>query len=1426
MAPKLSPLVKSLIKQTKQVISDKNFSLALELSEDILSEDPDNLHGLVFSAYAYDGLENYAKSEEAYLKAAKIDPYSVIPWKGLLVLSEKKKSGPMHLKFTIGLIQCFEQTDEFMKGLSAFNQTKAFAKKHPWPNSKQEILELQIPGSPIFNFLQSRFPNPADTYEQLVALYEKDEKDAITKSNFKNTIQIGRPKNSKSLDVLYNIYKVSKLPNLYQQVINWTKDDDKRHEFEGKLLSYKYDLLMSSPLDCKKEIQQEVYDMASGMVHVNTSHVLAWKITIEWEDVIEIGDYDPTLLHKFIYKFPKENLAKSLIGYIRSGISPYDPLILQKNPFDETPSDKQSSPSSESTENNPESADMEANDFNVGFILESLVDGLSDDSLLSHRILCAFYLHIREYESVTDIGNKGLGLAKSLGKSFAVSFANTTNYFRTSVGTAYIFYQAPKNHNQALSLFEAVLKDNKDYTPAKIGKGLIFRETHKYHKAADLLKSALDEKPGDLDVSFEYYWCLVLLGKYKEGREGILEFLKEKKGEDSLSQDLKAQAWWRIGQSYWKKLETEEEKVLKGTFKKGPEKQESYFANLNESVFDSYAKSLKINPNFAPSYSSLGKFYAKKGDSVRATKCYYKAFELDGGDLDAAEELARDFANKSDWSLVSVVASRVMESERVRFMGNINSLVWPTRALGIAALNRQDYGAAVRYFQDSIRKNKNDVASWIGLGDAYLNSGSFDSAKKTFLRAQSIDPSNWVATFNYGLVLQKTREFNEASKVFKSLVESNPTESAPKMTLIETLFLAAKNEHFKQVYTQSVILATECIETAAQAILNENYPMTQDIWRVIGQCCEIFVSVSSSMELVPFDLLSKLAAYISECSKNEDISILSDIDEVTAETIKNSDTLSPIDRLSVYTIAFFKLSLQFSRNDKSSRAVGWYNLGLATLKIHLLTYDANASKNDKKYIYASMESLKRSIRIFNNSPEIWNAYGVACSFINSKVAQHSFIRALALDTHLSAPWINLAALYMRQEDLQLAEEAIQRALAVDPDFSSAWIAKGIIKYACGESVEARNTFQQAFEIGNGTEKLSKLYYALTVFELIQNKYKFISKGDTKAENKMELELESSVLSLKKFLKLVPNSTLATTLTGLIMERVGNYEEAIKSCTKLCEYYEQCYEKNEKQEDLIHFVRAKAHLARVFLGADDYEAAVEHSQFAIDVSSDLAEEDEVAAKTLKPSRLSAFLTSGLGYYFTQRYDESIECFKNALAESDEDQDVIVLLAQVLWAHGGAEERDVALEQLFGSIEKHGSASLNVALTLGAIGITHDSEIIEAAEEELKGFSQLELSIEDPKNKVPLMLSAMSKVQGQNPSLPWLHSAFYQPWNFDIWTRLDDDIAAIQAKARAGDAVSVQDLSQAYIGKRDFTSIQTSIFYAPWSADSWGAMATVI
>ena len=95
---------------------------------------------------------------------------------------------------------------------------------------------------------------------------------------------------------------------------------------------------------------------------------------------------------------------------------------------------------------------------------------------------------------------------------------------------------------------------------------------------------------------------------------------------------------------------------------------------------------LKYNQNYAPAFTSLGFFYADvANDNVRADKCFQRAFELDAGEIEAAERLAKDFADSGQWDLVEVIARRVLEASRKR-VSTRREVSWPHRALGVAEL--------------------------------------------------------------------------------------------------------------------------------------------------------------------------------------------------------------------------------------------------------------------------------------------------------------------------------------------------------------------------------------------------------------------------------------------------------------------------------------------------------------------------------------------------------------------------------------------------------------------------------------------------------------------------------------------------------------------------------------------------------------------
>lgn len=1206
---------------------------------------------------------------------------------------------------------------------------------------------------------------------------------------------------------------------------------------EAKLLYHAYNKLKVAPAQKKPEIQAKIRDAASGGVLLKTSDPLAWKIEIEWADVENFKDYDSNLLKAYTERFPDEGLAKVLTGFLYSEISPFDSMqntgttqqkeneltsnkTTKKNSKDKAPLpvepsiDSNSDPVSPPSENEEpiEDDDLEETDASVAYsadlVLQLMTDGFASEpnSLLAARILGAYYIWLGEYETACDIGLNGLKLVKSLKNSVGSLYPNAVTDLECILGTSYVYYQAPKNFPLALELFEKVLKSNPRFIAAKIGKGLIYREQAKYTEAKKLLKSALDEQSDNATILFEYSWCQILQGDFEEGRNGLLLAMKGIPGNDLLSRDYRARIWWRIGQSYWIDHNPGEE----------------FDQETISALFSAFTSSLKESPSHAPTFTSLGKLYSTVlNDVVRATKCFYKAFEIDGGEIEAAEHLATEFADSQQWDLVEVVATRVIESERVRLSSG-KEPSWPYRALGIATLNARDYPKAVKCFQSAIRLSPEDSNSWVGLGESYINSGRYVAAAKTFTRAQVLDPQNWIATYHLGTVQRLTQEYNLAIKTFEHVASLRPDENCVKFALIETMLMSAKYELKKEVFGKAALLAQTCIETAVKAI-NVGLELTQDLWKVLSECCEVYLNVQSKIIDLPMKLLFELVQENSQILlENEDMNLISAIDGVTASSLEKANDLIQkekddelegvskanfVNTIGNLYILFLKFSFIFARKDKNTRAIAWYNLGLGQLRIFM----DQANKENISLLNASIDCFRRVIRLQNSNADVWNAYGVACSYLNLKVSQHCFIRSVSLDAKQPSAWNNLAVLYIQKGDLQLSEAAIGRSLIIDPDFVPAWIGQGIISQTLGNAKDAHKSFEHSYKISNGVNKLSKLYYALTVFEQL--------KSGTN-ETLVSQKLESAVLSLQKYLRLSPESHLGITLQGLLLERSADYEYAMEHTNKLCNLYELEYEESESQDALIKFVKAKAHLARVSLGAKQYDSAIEHGEFASDVSNDAVIQGGEVAEELKISRLSAFLTCGLSYYFLKEYGNSIECFKHALVESDEDQDVIVLLAQVLWAQGGEDEKEVALEQLFGSIGKHG-ASTKVALTLGAIGIVHDHDLIEAAEDELKSIPEARLESEDPLNYVPQMLSAMNHAKGTDIKQPWYQAAFYKPWDYGVWRHVEPKIALELAKT--GNGVSTTDLSNAYIGAGEgLSSSLKGIFYAPWNDAAWASL----
>lgn len=242
----------------------------------------------------------------------------------------------------------------------------------------------------------------------------------------------------------------------------------------------------------------------------------------------------------------------------------------------------------------------------------------------------------------------------------------TADALNVSLATALIHYQAPRHHKEASEIFREVLTRNPENTGALIGLGLLLEEEGEFSRAGDFLRQALQSNPNNLRVVAEAAWCEVQQGHYDLGIGELKTCLDEVIGADPQSRDLRALVWWRIGSALW-----DSQPENRG------DREKAYFH---------FMQALQNNPNFPPAFTSLGIYYEEIAkDLDRANKCFQKAFELSSGEYDAAERLARNFADSRDWELVEIVARRAADADKKRtVIGKAAS--WPQVAIGVVEL--------------------------------------------------------------------------------------------------------------------------------------------------------------------------------------------------------------------------------------------------------------------------------------------------------------------------------------------------------------------------------------------------------------------------------------------------------------------------------------------------------------------------------------------------------------------------------------------------------------------------------------------------------------------------------------------------------------------------------------------------------------------
>lgn len=1369
----------------------------------------------LFLGFALDKQQKYAEAEKAYDAATKIKESDPQAWKGLIQVYEKQ-GGDAISRYQIAVLKLagiYEAKDDKYNCQSVVDTFLGFAKTNGTRLQYKKSQEIILPDSPIYDYLEGRVPHPSNTYQIMATITEVEEKERINKDIGERRTRLGAKIGQVTVEVKREVWKDSDLEDLYGKIIDWSNDDEIRRQYEEKLIQRCLEALTVLPPGQEKtKKRSKALKLADDMVIIKHPYRLAWDIALEWKDPENIQELDANILREYAEFFPTSGLGQVLRGFMSCEISPFPAPPPRPQP-------SKAETASEDSEDDDEGGGVALDSSNLSpdDRLFLMTDGMSDagKSILAHRLMGEYYQFLEEYESVVDLMRNGQRLITEESSKTGIQFSHSSEAFTALLGTALVYYQSPKNHPEAKTIFDGLLAQNPTLTSALIGIGLIYEEEEDYAAAIDFLGRALQKDASNIRVKTEAAWVKALNGDFVQGKEELEDCLAKMDSKDPRSKDLIALTQYRIGTCLWH-----------ADTSKSARKD-------RDGAYSYFLAALKSNLNFAPAYTSLGIFYADYSkDKKRSRKCFQKAFELSASEVEAAERLARSFAEQGEWDLVEVVAQRGVDSGKVRPSpgSKKKGVSWPFAALGVAELNKQDYAKSIVSFQSALRITPNDYHSWVGLGESYHNSGRYIAATKSFQHAEKFEHEvdqqkpgeTWFAKHMLANVKRELGSYDDAIEGYKAVLVDRPLEFGVSIALIQALVESAWDGIDKGLFGYAAQRATETIDAALE--LAESGVEAFNLWRAVGDACSVFSWVQYRLEDFPPQKIKRL---LQLRDQNEAYEIFADVDLVSVGVVF-ADGLFPEDeqdgvnltRCLHGAILAHKRAIHASAHDVHAQAVAYYNLGWAEYRAHVCLSEA-IKRTSTTYQKAAVRCFKRAIELEAGNSEFWNALGVVTSGLNPKVAQHSFVRSLFLNERSAQAWTNLGTLYMLQNDFMLANEAFTRAQSSDPDFAHAWVGQGLLALLMtGDIREANLLFTHAMEISESSSLITKRQYSQSTFDQILTSTNVLNITD----------LVRPLFALNQVESMAPSDLMYRHLSTLFSERIDNVSAAEASLSEICSIVEADYEVTESPASLSRFALAKADLARSQLSTSSYSDAIDSGELALQLSAEDAG-NELSTSARQKCRLSAHLTVGLAHYYTQQPDTALQYFHPALEESDGNPDAVCLLAQVLWATGAhAKARDI----LFDCVEQHPDHVQSILLLAIIALLDHDAESLDAVTATLQDLRTAP-SITD---REQAQLSEVLRAIASDSRAEIQTDVFLNPSQPHGWSRLAElgegegedvdtypaDMALLTAVKKVpptGD-LDARELARAFAGTGKVGDAQRAVMLAPGNKDGWDAL----
>ncbi|QSL66882.1 hypothetical protein MERGE_001269 [Pneumocystis wakefieldiae] len=1220
--------------------------------------------------------------------------------------------------------------------LKSLEKTREFALERGSLTQILKTHELFLPSGPFYTFLQNSIASPQTTYLETIKIAEDLERDRINRLTARQRGRIGLTAEQIAHSVRKDVFGDSPLEKMYEEALNWVDDEGMRREIEVKLLNHCYEHLKVLDAGEKEVMREKVVKLASGMISRKLVYFRWYSHTPNGADQLDI-----MLIQDFISLFPEHPMALFLRGV----------LFLYLKHSKKTAANTESQNNSDCILKN---ISCELPDDPLDAFIEASEN--LPNSVFCYRFLARSYLLIKEYGNASIVSQEGLKALSKLSQETSLLLPFAQRDLKFHLALSYVHYRSPKFHDQALELFDQILELSYNNVMSLYGKAVILEGKKDYSSSIDLLLKAKEMDPDNILILSEIAWCEINTKNYEDGLSKLDICIEKMNNDDSLSGYDKAEICWRKGVALF-----EQDAESK--------KSESY---------SFFITSLKYDPTYSASFVNLGIFYADiLKDENRSMKCFQKAFELNAGEIDAAERLVVIYASKGEWNLVEAIAKIVLSADKIHARYSRDSS-WPQRSLGIVEMNYKRYNSAIFYFQSALKICANDSHSWSGLGEAYAKSGKYIAALKALKRSISLDEDNWFVQYLIGDVQKKLGLYKDASKSYYTILERHPDEFVVTLALSENYVFWASSWKERGFYKKSedyAIKSLKIVEASKSHCKEDSYTL----WIILSRACFLL----SSFFVTDSESLTSILNKLYEEHNFDDEKLIAIIDDLPLHKKDLFDHNNSC-YLLLWAFLFMKRTVRLSVKNRVAHSMSWYGLGQILFLIYLQNVDARGD-----WIHCSIYCLKRAIKMDSRNPTFWRAFGIVNSTLNSKISQYALIKSLKLDDQNPVTWADLATLYMINEDFDLAYEAYIKSQSVDPDYWVSRIGLGFISKIMGDTLEAKEQFEISFI--NSSQNNPILNYLF-----VTSSYDYLKKTSL-AE--LTGNLATYVFATQKYLEQRPTDCNVLILMSLLLEMSHDWTKCILFSSKACDILEKEYEENENSEIIAQFLHAKSSLSRAFLADKQYEMALENAQIVLN----LTEGSEASSN---------------------RTMDALKMFQSSLMEFNEHPDIIVLLCKILWSTGGQEERAIAQQQLLECISQNPN-HISSLLLLGSIGILNQDIKVEATTLKcLQALDWDERKKHDINHNVERYLELGAYLKGNDPKYIYLSALNIYPSSSIIWSRLaslenSSDVSSMALQIIQRNPCSPEILASAYHQMLTFFDCLKALHLAPWLPKHW-------